>query len=188
MASQKLLAFDQNNRIVANADDLRSAIQFSVEPDGGDFIKLKSFRPEIGLGGEWMDICPTDENFPHFAICDKTDDRVILKPARFEKVCYSHWQSVPMVSPCDVFGLNYFPTGHFLTIGAKGGNISTYNREGLLKADGGWDLRQLGVSHYHKTFMFVDPTRSNDVKGQRFAWNFFQENYQPLTLYAEKLS
>ena len=179
MASQKLLAFDENNRLVANADDPRSAIQFAVQPQGGDLIKLSSFQPEIGIGGEWMDICPTAENYPHFAPCNNSAKGVILRPAKFRKVCYSHWHSVPHYTSypdCDVFGLRYSANNHLLTVAAKGGPTHPHNREGLLTADGGWRLRELGISHYHKTFMFVDPTRPEDEPEQWFCLEFFFQN------------
>ena len=180
MASQKLFAFDENNRLVANADDPRSAIQFTVQSQGGDLIKLSSFHPEIGIGGEWIDICPTNENYPHFAPCSDSDN--IIRPAKFRKVCYSHWHGVPhhtsyLELDCDVFGLEYSTTNHLLTVAAKGGNLLPRNREGLLTADGDWGLRELGINYYHKTFMFVDPTRSEDEPEQWFVWIFFP-NYQ----------
>ena len=171
MASQKMLTLDQENRIVAMADDPRSASEFSIHTNDGYFFSMKVFRPnENSTSGEWHNICPSRDDNPYFAVCNSSNADVIVtveEPIIFKKVCYSHWHGVPGYSNCDVFGIEYSGTGsdELLTVASKG-TAEQHNREALLRADGGQNLRRLGVNDYHKTFMFIDPTEPDNADGQ----------------------
>lgn len=177
MGGQKLLRLDDQNRLVADADDFQSAAEFSIQAVGRSF-RLKVHRPGTDAAGEWRSICPTGRTDHYFALCNRKDANVVQKQAEFHKICYSHWDGVPGFSNCAVFGLQFFGNNQFLTVGPKG----CCNREGLLQANGGTQLGRLGVNDYHKTFMFVDLTQPEDLAEQRFVlFHSLNFSFSPLS-------
>lgn len=152
MATQKILALDDKNRIVSSANDPRQGAEFAVKKTGKNSLQLNVY-----VSGHWHSICQSNVGLPYFALCNLSDSNIVEEPTNFLRTCYSHWTGIPFYSECSVFGLRYTGNGHYLTV----------NSDGLLRADGGTELGLLKVNDYSKSFMFVDPRQPDDAKGQR---------------------